>query len=111
MKFELLNKFKNARRGRLFLNHGEIDTPAFMPVGTNASVKALSSDEIIQTGSQMILCNAFHLMLRPTEEIIKNHGGLHYFMNWNLPILTDSGGFQVFSLSKIRKLTFLAQVR
>ncbi len=94
-----------ARRGNLKLTHGVIQTPAFMPVGTYASVKALSPQEVKDTGAEIILSNTFHLMLRPGAEIIRSHGGLHEFMGWSGPILTDSGGFQVFSLSSLRKIT------
>ncbi len=93
-----------ARLGRLTTAHGHIDTPVFMPVGTQASVKALDPRELLEMGTQIILGNTYHLNLRPGLEIIGGAGGLHKFMNWRLPILTDSGGFQVFSLAKIRKI-------
>ena len=93
-----------ARLGRLSTPHGQIDTPVFMPVGTQASVKALDPRELIEMGTQIILGNTYHLNIRPGLDIIRAAGGLHRFMNWNLPILTDSGGFQVFSLAKIRKI-------
>ncbi|MGN6555067.1 MAG: tRNA guanosine(34) transglycosylase Tgt [Verrucomicrobiota bacterium] len=93
-----------ARLGRLTTAHGSIDTPVFMPVGTQASVKALDPRELLEMGTQIILGNTYHLNIRPGMEIIRAAGGLHRFMNWTLPILTDSGGFQVFSLSKIRKI-------
>jgi queuine tRNA-ribosyltransferase len=93
-----------ARLGRLRTPHGWIETPVFMPVGTQASVKALDPREMLEMGTQIILGNTYHLSLRPGMEIIREAGGLHQFMNWNLPILTDSGGFQVFSLAKIRKV-------
>lgn len=93
-----------ARLGRLVTPHGEIQTPAFMPVGTQATVKATFIDDIIKTGSEIILGNTYHLMLRPGVERIESIGGLHQFMNCNLPILTDSGGFQVMSLSKLNKI-------
>ncbi len=94
-----------ARIGILSTPHGDIETPVFMPVGTQATVKSLSREELEDVNTQILLSNTYHLHLRPGEEIIKNAGGLHKFMNWNRPILTDSGGFQVFSLSKLRKIT------
>lgn len=95
-----------ARRGRIIFDNGQIvQTPVFMPVGTQATVKGLSPEELDALGAEIILGNTFHLMLRPGAEIIQAHGGLHQFMHWQKPILTDSGGFQVFSLAKIRKLT------
>src|ERR1700761_6973487 len=93
-----------ARLGRLTTPHGVIETPVFMPVGTQASVKALDPRELHEMGTQIILGNTYHLNLRPGLEIISAAGGLHKFMNWDKPILTDSGGFQVFSLAKIRKV-------
>ncbi|HET7626545.1 MAG TPA: tRNA guanosine(34) transglycosylase Tgt [Verrucomicrobiae bacterium] len=104
--FELLktDAKTKARLGRLTTAHGVIETPVFMPVGTQASVKALDPRELLEMGTQIILGNTYHLNIRPGMEIIRAAGGLHRFMNWNLPILTDSGGFQVFSLSKIRKI-------
>src|SRR5882724_1762327 len=93
-----------ARLGRLTTTRGVIDTPAFMPVGTQGSVKALDPRELLEMGTQIILGNTYHLNLRPGLEIIRAAGGLHKFMNWEKPILTDSGGFQVFSLAKIRKI-------
>ncbi len=95
----------HARRGRLKLNHGTIETPIFMPVGTYGSVKAMDPDELVAVGSQIILGNTFHLWLRPGAEVLNKFGGLHGFMGWNGPILTDSGGFQVFSLGAMRKIT------
>jgi queuine tRNA-ribosyltransferase len=95
----------NARRGRLKVNHGTIETPIFMPVGTYGSVKAMSPPELEEVGSQIILGNTFHLWLRPGTEVLNKFGGLHGFMGWNKPILTDSGGFQVFSLGAMRKIT------
>src|SRR5438046_2911063 len=92
------------RLGRLTTLRGVIDTPVFMPVGTQASVKALDPRELLEMGTQIILGNTYHLSIRPGLEIISAAGGLHKFMNWSLPILTDSGGFQVFSLAKIRKI-------
>jgi queuine tRNA-ribosyltransferase len=105
MKFEVLGKDGAARRGTLTLAHGGVDTPAFMPVGTYGAVKAMSPDELITTGSQIILGNTFHLWLRPGLDVIAKHGGLHRFMGWKGPILTDSGGFQVFSLGEMRRIS------
>lgn len=105
MKFELLNKAGAARRGRISTAHGGIDTPAFMPVGTAATVKGMLPEQVAETGAQILLGNTYHLMLRPTAERVAKLGGLHKFMNWDKPILTDSGGFQVMSLSKLRKIT------
>ena len=104
--FELLKSdaATRARLGRLKTTHGSIETPVFMPVGTQGSVKALDNRELLEMGTQIILGNTYHLNLRPGLEIIGAAGGLHRFINWNLPILTDSGGFQVFSLAKIRKI-------
>ena len=106
-EFELLHVCKQtgARRGRLHTPHGVIETPVFMPVGTQASVKTMSPDELKDCGAQIILSNTSHLHLRPGEELVQRAGGLHGFMNWDRPILTDSGGFQVFSLADLRKLT------
>ncbi|MGB7739240.1 MAG: tRNA guanosine(34) transglycosylase Tgt [Steroidobacteraceae bacterium] len=94
-----------ARRGRLHLNHGSVETPVFMPVGTYGTVKAMTPEELTGLGAQIVLGNTFHLMLRPGVDVIRAHGGLHGFMHWPGPILTDSGGFQVFSLAQLRKLT------
>jgi queuine tRNA-ribosyltransferase len=105
MKFELDCTDGKARRGRLIFERGVIETPAFMPVGTYGTVKGMTPDEVKETGAHICLGNTFHLMLRPGTDIIKQHGGLHGFMNWDKPILTDSGGFQVFSLGKMRKIT------
>ncbi len=105
MNFELLNNDSCARRGRMTFSRGIIDTPVFMPVGTYGTVKAMTPEELRGLGSQIILGNTFHLMLRPGTEIIEQHGGLHEFMHWQWPILTDSGGFQVFSLAESRKIT------
>jgi queuine tRNA-ribosyltransferase len=104
--FELLktDTHTKARLGRLTTTHGIVDTPVFMPVGTQASVKALDPRELREMGTQIILGNTYHLNIRPGLDIIRAAGGLHRFMNWDLPILTDSGGFQVFSLAKIRKI-------
>jgi len=105
MKFELLAHDGAARRGRLALPHGSIDTPAFMPVGTYGAVKAMSPEELAGLGAQIVLGNTFHLWLRPGLEVIAAHGGLHRFMGWQRPLLTDSGGFQVFSLGALRKVS------
>ena len=94
-----------ARAGRLATPHGEIKTPVFMPVGTQATVKAMTNDQVLRAGAQIILGNTYHLYMRPGHELIREAGGLHRFMNWKKPILTDSGGFQVFSLGDLRKLT------
>lgn len=93
-----------ARKGRITTSHGEINTPIFMPVGTQATVKAMSSDELKEINSEIILGNTYHLYLRPGHQLIEKAGGLHEFMNWDRPILTDSGGFQVFSLSDLREI-------
>lgn len=105
-EFELIKKCSKtkARVGRLHTAHGSIDTPVFMPVGTQATVKALTPQHLEDVGSQIILSNTYHLALRPGPELIEAHGGLHPFMNWEKPILTDSGGFQVFSLEGIRDI-------
>ena len=103
--FTLKKTSAKARRGELSTAHGIIQTPAFMPVGTCATVKALKSFDVQNSGAEIILGNTYHLMLRPTAEMIEELGGLHKFMGWNGPILTDSGGFQVMSLSKIRKIS------
>ncbi len=105
MKFELLNTDQQARRGQLNFARGQVDTPAFMPVGTYGTVKAMTPEELQSIGAQIILGNTFHLMLRPGTDIIQQHGDLHDFMHWQGPILTDSGGFQVFSLAEMRKIT------
>jgi len=105
MKIDIIAKDGAARAGKIKTSHGEFDTPAFMPVGTQATVKTLSNNELDDCGVQILLSNAYHLYLRPGEDVIKNAGGLHKFMNWNKPILTDSGGFQVFSLAVLRKVT------
>jgi queuine tRNA-ribosyltransferase len=103
--FELAAGDGRARRGRLRFARGTVDTPAFMPVGTYATVKAMTPEELTSLGAQIVLGNAFHLMLRPGPEVIRAHGGLHRFMNWPGPILTDSGGFQVWSLAELRKVS------
>lgn len=105
MKYTLLKTDGHARRGRLELNHGTIETPIFMPVGTYGSVKAMSPLELEKIGAQIILGNTFHLWLRPGLETIREFGGLHQFIGWNKPLLTDSGGFQVFSLGEMRKIS------
>jgi queuine tRNA-ribosyltransferase len=105
MKFKITGKDAEARRGILELAHGRVDTPAFMPVGTYGTVKAMSPEEVAASGAQIVLGNTFHLWLRPGLEVIGKHGGLHRFMAWQGPILTDSGGFQVFSLGEIRKIS------
>ncbi len=105
MQFELLHTENNARRGTLITDKGNIQTPAFMPVGTYGSVKALTNEQIVNTGAEIILGNTFHLAITPGVEVIRECGGLHQFMNWHKPILTDSGGFQVFSLGAMRKIT------
>ncbi|HUJ86914.1 MAG TPA: tRNA guanosine(34) transglycosylase Tgt [Burkholderiales bacterium] len=105
MKFELAHRDGAARRGRLELAHGLVDTPAFMPVGTYGAVKAMAPAELAEIGVQIVLGNTFHLWLRPGLEVIERHGGLHRFMGWSGPILTDSGGFQVFSLGALRKIS------
>ncbi|MCK5450219.1 MAG: tRNA guanosine(34) transglycosylase Tgt, partial [Candidatus Omnitrophica bacterium] len=106
MKFVIEHKDSgsNARCGKIETSHGEVSTPAFMPVGTQATVKSISSQELSDMGSEMFISNAYHLYMRPGAEIIQKAGGLHKFMNWNGPILTDSGGYQIFSLAGIRKL-------
>ena len=105
--YELLNEDKKtgARAGLLHTPHGDIETPVFMPVGTNSAVKMLTNDHLKNTGAQIILGNSYHLSLRPGNKLIKHFGGLHKWMNWDKPILTDSGGFQVFSLADLRNIT------
>lgn len=105
MKFQLLCNENLARRGTLTLAHGTVATPAFMPVGTYGAVKTMSPAALQEINAQIVLGNTFHLWLRPGLEVIEAHGGLHQFMDWHKPILTDSGGFQVFSLGKLRKIT------
>ncbi|AMR79750.1 tRNA guanosine(34) transglycosylase Tgt [Cupriavidus nantongensis] len=105
LNFELLTTDGNARRGRVTLNHGVVETPIFMPVGTYGSVKAMSPLELNEIGAQIILGNTFHLWLRPGLDVVNAHDGLHRFIGWDKPILTDSGGFQVFSLGDLRKIT------
>ncbi|MES2553411.1 MAG: tRNA guanosine(34) transglycosylase Tgt, partial [Pseudomonadota bacterium] len=105
MQFSLITTDGAARRGTVSLAHGDVQTPAFMPVGTYGSVKALSPIEVREIGAHILLGNTFHLWLRPGLEVIAAHGGLHGFMGWDGPILTDSGGFQVWSLGDLRKIT------
>ena len=105
MKFELLASDGRARRGRLEFARGTIETPVFMPVGTYGTVKSMTPEELEGLGARIILGNTFHLMLRPGEDIVRAHGGLHEFMHWERPILTDSGGFQVWSLADLRKIS------
>src|SRR5438876_2785278 len=105
--FELVaqDRESKARRGRIATAHGVLDTPAFMPIGTQGAVKGVSPQELRELHAQIILGNAYHLFVRPGLDVIKHFGGLHKFMNWNGPILTDSGGYQIFSLAKLRKIT------
>jgi queuine tRNA-ribosyltransferase len=105
MKFDLIARDGLARRGRLTLAHGTVDTPVFMPVGTYGTVKGMDPAELRAMGARIVLGNTFHLWLRPGTEVIRKHGGLHRFMAWDRPILTDSGGFQVFSLDALRKIS------
>ena len=105
MKFEIKKKSKKARVGKLSLLHGDVKTPAFMTVGTYGSVKSLTNQDLKDCNAEMILCNAYHLMIRPESNLIEKAGGLHKFMNWSKPILTDSGGYQVFSLSNQTKVS------
>jgi queuine tRNA-ribosyltransferase len=105
MKFNLHNKSEFARRAELDFDRGKIQTPAFMPVGTNGTVKGLTNEDLLETGTEIILGNTFHLMLRPGDKSIRDLGGLHKFINWKKPILTDSGGFQVWSLGELSKIT------
>lgn len=105
-EFELIKECPHtgARAGRLHTPHGVIETPVFMPVGTQATVKTMTPEELKDVGAQIILSNTYHLYLRPGHELVKEAGGLHSFMHWDRPILTDSGGFQVFSLGDLRKI-------
>ena len=105
--FELLKTCaaSGARRGRVHTPHGTIETPCYMPVGTQAAVKAVTPEAVAETGAQIILANTYHLHLRPGEDLIREAGGLHRFMHWDRPILTDSGGYQVYSLASLRKIT------
>ncbi len=103
-RFELVKTDGRARLGRMLTGHGPVDTPAFMPVATQGSVKSLAPSDLLAAGAQIVLANTYHLMLRPGHELVRELGGLHRFMGWDGPILTDSGGFQVFSLSKLRRI-------
>lgn len=107
MEFKIIKKDKNtkARTGKIKTKHGEVETPVFMPVGTQGTVKAATKRDLIEVGAEIILANAYHLYLRPGLGVVRNAGGLHKFVNWQKPILTDSGGFQVFSLKGLRKIT------
>jgi len=105
MRFELIAQDRAARRGRLVFGRGVVETPAFMPVGTYGTVKAMTPEQLEANGTQIVLGNTFHLFLRPGLEVIEAHGGLHRFMHWQRPILTDSGGFQVWSLAEMRRLS------
>ena len=102
--FNVIKKHKYARRGQIITSHGLVDTPCFMPVGTQGTVKAIFPEDLIASGTQIILSNTYHLLLRPGVDRISSLGGLHQFMNCKLPILTDSGGFQIMSLSKLTKI-------
>ncbi|MDE2120403.1 MAG: tRNA-guanine transglycosylase, partial [Betaproteobacteria bacterium] len=104
LDFTLLHTRGRARRGILRLNHGTVQTPQFMPVGTYGSVKGITPDGLRQAGAEIILGNTFHLWLRPGLEVVRRFGGLHRFIGWDGPILTDSGGFQVWSLGELRKI-------
>ena len=104
--FELITQDDKARLGKIHTSRGSIDTPTFMPVGTQGTVKGIFSDDILNTNTQIILGNTYHLLLRPGIEILKRFNGLHKFMNWNKPILTDSGGYQIMSLSKLNKIDY-----
>jgi queuine tRNA-ribosyltransferase len=103
--FQAIESNDNARIGMITLERGTIQTPTFMPVGTQATVKALTPEELVAVGAEIILCNTYHLYLRPGHEVVRQLGGLHNFMHWEYPILTDSGGFQVFSLASLRRIT------
>ena len=102
--FELVTQKEKARLGVIKTSKGNIDTPAFMPVGTLGTVKGIFTEDVESTGAQIILGNTYHLMLRPGTEVLEKFNGLHNFMNWNRPILTDSGGFQIMSLSKLNRI-------
>ncbi len=102
--FELITQSKNARLGKIKTSKGVIDTPTFMPVGTQGTIKGIFTEDILKTGTQIILGNTYHLLLRPGVDVLKKFGGLHEFMNWNKPILTDSGGYQIMSLSNLNKI-------
>lgn len=105
LKFDVVKKCKKARLGQIQTKHGIVNTPAFMPVGTCGTVKAMLPESVASTGAEILLGNTYHLMLRPGADLVEKMGGLHKFMNWNKPILTDSGGFQVMSLKGLRKIT------
>lgn len=105
LKFEVLKKHNKTRLGKLYTKHGVVNTPAFMPVGTCGTVKAMMPESVAETGAEILLGNTYHLMLRPGADLVEKMGGLHKFMNWPKPILTDSGGFQVMSLKGLRKIT------
>ena len=105
MKFKLINESDGARRGEMAFDRGSVQTPAFMPIGTYGTVKGVTPEELKEVGAEIILGNTFHLMLRPGTAVIRAHGDLHGFMHWQGPILTDSGGFQVWSLAELRKIT------
>ncbi|MDE2157774.1 MAG: tRNA-guanine transglycosylase, partial [Burkholderiales bacterium] len=105
LKFELLTSEGAARRGRLTLNHGVVETPVFMPVGTYGTVKGVLPRSLEEMGAQIILGNTFHLWMRPGLDVIQRFGGLHRFEGWSRPLLTDSGGFQVWSLGEMRKIS------
>ena len=107
ISFEVLHidKSTGARRGVIHTPHGDIQTPIFMPVGTQATVKSMTPEELVENGAQIILANTYHLYERPTDELVAEAGGIHKFMHWDKPVLTDSGGFQVFSLADIRNIT------
>src|SRR5438067_1933027 len=105
MRFDVTATDGAARRGRLSTAHGVVDTPVFMPVGTQATVKALTPEDLDAAGARIVLANTYHLLLRPGPDVVRELGGLHRFMGWSGAILTDSGGFQVFSLARIRKLS------
>ena len=102
--FELITQDEEARLGKIFTPRGKIDTPAFMPVGTLGTVKGVFTEDLLKTGSQIILGNTYHLLIRPGIDVLKKFNGLHKFMNWNKPILTDSGGYQIMSLSNLNKI-------
>ena len=105
LSFEIDAKSGLARAGRLVTGHGSIRTPAFIPVATQAAVKGLSGEDLRNVGTQAIIANTYHIHLQPGEDIVEKMGGLHQFMGWKGPLMTDSGGFQVFSLAKLRKIT------
>ncbi|MBR2273795.1 MAG: tRNA guanosine(34) transglycosylase Tgt [Alphaproteobacteria bacterium] len=105
LKYEIVKTYKKSRLGKLYTHHGVINTPAFMPVGTCGTVKAMLPESVESTGAEIILGNTYHLMLRPGADLVEKMGGLHQFMNWHKPILTDSGGFQVMSLKGLRKIS------